>query len=284
VELAEITTLATTMTLTVTKPSVYVPPHMRVRLTAPAPQTKYVLGLSPNTSKTPSTTSTTTFTNGVGMILCAKVDGEIRYGLVKRRAGYGLHLILACLFRDTSCFQEISNEERNALLHICEMREGYSEVFQKLWAETMFHDKSGSEYPSALLRFMARKDYIRDMLLHTQPIFPFGIWGFAKGTPNTNEDDLNCALREMTEETNIRPEDVTLLSIPKQHERFKRWCYTYFVANVNVSVKHEIIPGTSEISEVRWCSLSEALHLIPDIMEEKKALLINLHKTMQPDV
>lgn len=259
------------MTTIVAKPGVYVPPHMRV-------QSKSIARIVRD-----ERFSNFTYKEGVGMIICAKVDGEIRYGLVKRRMGYGTHLILSCLFRDTSCFQEISNEERNALLHVCEMREGYREVFQKLWTETIFHDKDGSEYSSALLRFMARKEYIKEMLLKTQSIFPDGIWGFPKGAPNAYEDDLTCALREMTEETSIRPEDVTVLPIPKQHEQFKRWGYTYHVANVNVPVQHEVIPRAknTEISEVRWCSLSEALHLIPNVMEEKKALLTKLHATMQ---
>jgi 8-oxo-dGTP pyrophosphatase MutT (NUDIX family) len=258
--------MATTMTVSVAKSSVYVPPHMRV-------QSKTITRIA----------SSFTRKEGVGMILCAKVDGEIRYGLVKRRMGYGTHLILACLFNDTECFKEICTEERMALLHVCEMREGYREVFQTLWTETMFHDKSGSEHSSALLRFMARKDYIKEKLLTTQSIFPDGIWGFPKGAPEAYEDDITCALREMAEETSIRPEDVTVLPVPKQHERFKRWGYTYHVANVNVPVQHEVIPRArnTEISEVRWCSLSEALHLIPNVMEEKKTLLVKLHATMQ---
>jgi 8-oxo-dGTP pyrophosphatase MutT (NUDIX family) len=261
------------MTVSVAKPGAYVPPHMRVQSSI-APLTM--------TRVTRDNASSFTRKEGVGMILCAKVHDEIRYGLVKRRMGYGMHIILTCLVRDPSCFAEICNEERNALLHVCEMREGYREVFHKLWTETMFAD-SDSDYSSALLRFMARKEYTKEMLMKTQPIFPHGIWGFPKGAPNAYEDDFSCALREMAEETSIRPEDITVLPVPKQHERFKRWGYTYLVASVNVPVQHEIIPRTqnTEISEVRWCSLSEALHLIPDVMEEKKALLSRLHTTMQ---
>lgn len=265
--------MATTMTVSVAKPGVYVPPHMRIQ----APIAPIAI-----THITRANSSSFTRKEGVGMILCAKVDDEIRYGLVKRRVGYSMHIILTCVVRNSSCFAEICNEERNALLHVCEMREGYREVFHKLWTETMFEDQSGSDYSSALLRFMAHKEYTKEMLMKTQPIFPHGIWGFPKGTPEAYEDDLTCALREMSEETSIRPEDITVLPIPKQHERFKRWDYSYHVANVNVPVQHEIIPRArnTEISEVRWCSLSEALHLIPNVMEEKKALLIRLHETM----
>lgn len=264
-------TMATFVQTTIfEKKKAYVPPHMRLD-TQPNPTSKAIV-------TKPVTTPLSFKTNGIGMILCAKVNGGIRYGLVKRKCGYSMHNILQCSFYSKSCFEEISDEERRKLLHVCNMENNWEKVFEDLWTVTMY-DVPSHHCPLARLRFMQNKDYIKEMLENTTPIFPEGVWGFPKGKPDAHESDVVCAFREVQEETQLLADNITILPISKQYEVFKRWAYTYFVASVNVTVHDKSFPESvgNDTSELRWCSLKEALHLIPDVMDNRKKILQHVH-------
>ena len=88
-----------------------------------------------------------------------------------------------------------------------------------------------------------------------------GHWGFPKGHVENNETEIETAIREIKEETNL---DVEI------NEKF-RYVETYspkenvtkdvdfFVAN---KIGGDVKPQEEEVSEIKWVSPKEALELV----------------------
>lgn len=212
----------------------------------------------------------------VGMILYSQTNTDIKYCLVKRRYGYGMKRILSVTFDDTTCFTEICNIERKALLYVCSMKEHWQHIHARLWRESMWNkDTSSFDYQTCLQKFINNRDIIKKMIKETKSIFPNGIWGFPKGHRERNENDMECAMREVKEETTV--EDVSILSIPMVTENYKGWNYKYFVGITHNNNAKNINIDNPEISAVVWCSFQDALALIPKDAKDKRKLLKQIH-------
>lgn len=90
-------------------------------------------------------------------------------------------------------------------------------------------------------------------------------WGFPKGRRQHRESDINCAIREFTEETNISNDDYVICKNLILNESFKGtnkidYKHLYFIGlskpslKINHNISHE---QSREIIEINWKSLSD---------------------------
>jgi 8-oxo-dGTP pyrophosphatase MutT (NUDIX family) len=109
-------------------------------------------------------------------------------------------------------------------------------------------------------------------------------WGFPKGRRDPRESDLQCALRELYEETSILEKDVLFIrNLEPISERFFGsnhidYCHKYFLLLYNSSkeVKYDKtnIHMAQEIGDIGWFSIDECLNKIrPENIEKKEVLL-----------
>lgn len=109
-------------------------------------------------------------------------------------------------------------------------------------------------------------------------------WGFPKGRRNPHETDLNCAIREFEEETDIKRNNFTVIhnTNPISETFFGsnqiHYCHKYYIAVCNNSVNAELNLNSyqmiKEIGDIKWCSLDEAIAKIrPDNVEKREVLL-----------
>lgn len=217
-------------------------------------------------------------TSSIGMIVYTQSsEGEILYGLVKRKCGYGMKHILAGKFLDATCFIEISDMERMVLLYICSMSKDWERAFNILWTNSMNKNTTSTYFTQTKEKFINNRHLIKKMIEETTSVFPHGVWSFPKGHRERYESDIECALREVKEETMV--DKVTLTSLPVQYETYKEWKYTYFVGAVDNTKAHNmLINDKYEIVQVAWCTLEEALKLIPTDAFEKRNILTHVHK------
>lgn len=222
--------------------------------------------------------------DAIGMILYSVSEYGVRYALVKRRASYGLHKVLVANFHDKVCFTEISNEEKLALIDVCDMQGDYEETYKRLWQDAYWGKEAVCErmIQMSLERFLRKRTMIRDCILHTPSVFPDGVWGFPKGKNDKHQNEVMCAFREVREETGLSSASVTIQLVNPVVEVFKQWRYKYFIAEVDCyAAVNRSMPKDhtidSEVSEVVWFSFNKAYNLIPAVMEEKKNLLSSLH-------
>ena len=104
-------------------------------------------------------------------------------------------------------------------------------------------------------------------------------WEFPKGRKNFQEKDIDCAYREVSEETGLPAKDLTLVEniVPFEEifigSNFKTYKYKYFLASVPTTEGDLTQFQQSEISAVRWFTCSEALEAVRPYHIEKLRLI-----------
>ena len=119
-------------------------------------------------------------------------------------------------------------------------------------------------------------------------------WGFPKGRRNFNETDLNCALREFNEETNINYEDYVLYEniIPLEEEyigsnkiKYKNVYYIGKIRDNNKELKidPENNDQISEVKSIKWLSKDECLNHIRDYSDYKMNVVKQIFDFLDSD-
>jgi 8-oxo-dGTP pyrophosphatase MutT (NUDIX family) len=109
-------------------------------------------------------------------------------------------------------------------------------------------------------------------------------WGFPKGRRDGFESDLDCAMREMFEETGLTSSSVIVIhNLDTLKETFYgsnnvHYCHKYFVVYVpdkkEICVDEKNLLMKREIGDIGWFSLQTAVQkLRPDNIEKREILL-----------
>ena len=111
-------------------------------------------------------------------------------------------------------------------------------------------------------------------------------WGFPKGRRDANEGDLECALREMREETGLLEAEVEIVhNIEPLNETFfgsnnVHYCHKYFLVYVpdgsQVKYSKENPHMRREIGNIGWFPLNDALQKIRTDNVEKREILLRV--------
>ena len=156
-----------------------------------------------------------------------------------------------------------------------------SETFETLWRSLWGEDRMSADFAVSREKFnrLDRYALVRDNLSeYTEPE-----WGFPKGRRARGESDLDCALREFAEETNIPRNAFIVLKNIILEETFMglngiRYRHVYFVALLKqpglVDLKQKFTAmQRREISGIAWKTLADADVLIrPHYIERKNML------------
>jgi len=164
-----------------------------------------------------------------------------------------------------------------------EHRRLQTETFEFLWNQHWGDDTGHSrEYECSLKKF---KELNFSELLNDITGFTESEWGFPKGRRARRESDLDCAIREFSEETNIARTAYTICSNLILKESFSgtngiAYSHVYFIA-----LKTSDITLTSlnpmqerEISAIAWKTLQECRDLIRPHYSQRKELLNSLER------
>ena len=144
----------------------------------------------------------------------------------------------------------------------------------------------------------SKKDYIRSYnkynLINLQNYvnnssinYLYNEWEIPKGRRNLNESDLQCAIREFQEETNISPNDYDLLKDIKPFEEeytgsnntiYKNIYYIAKVKdnNYNLFIDKDNKDQVSEIRSIKWISKNDSLTRIRDYSDYKIQVVDNI--------
>ena len=116
-------------------------------------------------------------------------------------------------------------------------------------------------------------------------------WEFPKGRRNYQEKDIDCALREFSEETGYSEKDITIVAnvLPFEEifvgSNYKSYKHKYYLAYMNNSNKHDNPDSlqkyqTSEVSKIDWKTYDECIESIRPYNLEKKQLITNIHTVL----
>jgi len=164
-----------------------------------------------------------------------------------------------------------------------------SDQFETLWRQLWGDDRSSSDFIPSREKFnqLDRTALMRENLsVYTEPE-----WGFPKGRRNPNESDLDCAVREFCEETNIPRNAFIVLKNIALEETFMGlngilYRHVYYVALLKqpglVDLKQKFTPmQRREISGIAWKTIADADVLIRPHYVERKGMLDQLKVVLQ---
>lgn len=163
------------------------------------------------------------------------------------------------------------------------------EPFDVLWKQLWGEDKTSQDYIQSKERFHQLDRYAlmaNNLSPYTEPE-----WGFPKGRRMRGESDLECAIREFNEETNIPREAYVILRNIRLEETFVglngiTYRHIYFVAMLKhpemVNLAQKFTPmQRREISGIAWKSFEEAQGLVRPHHTERMGMLEQLRNVVE---
>jgi 8-oxo-dGTP pyrophosphatase MutT (NUDIX family) len=163
------------------------------------------------------------------------------------------------------------------------VEETFENLWDRLWGNS--RDSHGLEYDLAQDRFnsLNRKELVEKFPSpYSDPE-----WGFPKGRRMRGETDLECAVREFFEETNI-PKEAYKMTDTSFTEVFKgtnnvMYKHVYYIALLDnskvINLKQKLtLSQRREVSSVDWKTLTESKAITRPHYTERRKMIENLEK------
>jgi ADP-ribose pyrophosphatase YjhB (NUDIX family) len=168
----------------------------------------------------------------------------------------------------------MSKKEVNNILS-----KSFDEMWNNLWKETSNYKIYKDEFNNSKEKFnklMTNENIKKIKQLNLEYDDPE--WGFPKGRRNGLESNLDCAIREFKEETNINIEKNSISQIIPFSEVFKgsnnnTYKTIYYLGISEDNYELEIDIDNNEVSKIEWLSYSEALEKIRPYYFTKKNII-----------
>lgn len=172
--------------------------------------------------------------------------------------------------------------------------------FQKCW-EFLWNTKNDNTYNnefydsrqkfySLLTGNNGRLDYtLRTLIENVDLLYNENEWGFPKGRRNINEKDINCALREFSEETGLDKNNIIIL-----HQFYPIieimvgtngiiYRHIYYIALYNGNEELSKFQK-NEVGDIKWFNTSDTLSKLRDYHLEKKQIISKINSFISTSI
>ena len=173
----------------------------------------------------------------------------------------------------------------------------FEDIWHLLWgsdaesSKRYAHDRITSKQKLAELRAgieleTGERYTLNDLLRQEAVVYKTPEWGFPKGRRDPHELDIQCAFRELEEETSIIESEVLkVLNVAPLIEQFygsngihyrHSYYLAYYVGERSISFDALNPEMAREIGNLQWTNLDEAVRLLRPENVEKKTILLQL--------
>lgn len=186
--------------------------------------------------------------------------------------------------------KNITNDEYNFLINV---KDG-KDIWNKLWVNINESRTKQNEFKRVTKKLniliKGTKDNqgeeynLKSLLEEIKPERTYPEWGFPKGRRMPNETELECSVREFTEETDIAKKNIIIFkNIKPLEETFTgsngiTYRHIYYIAqiknNVNVKINPDNKVQKSEIGDIKLFNKNDALKKI-EKKNKERVLLFN---------
>ena len=162
--------------------------------------------------------------------------------------------------------------------------------FETLWDELWVNNKKKqykNDFYTAKDRFNSLD--LQSVIKKKTHFYETPEWGFPKGRRNYRELDINCAVREFSEETGLTEESISVVKnvIPIREDftgnNNVRYRHIYYLAKIKSShcdtelkLDPENLDQIAEIGDIKWLNKEQCLELIRDSDAPRKRIIINI--------
>ena len=225
-------------------------------------------------------------------IICYKIDNNIpKYLMIQRkdslsfmefvRGKYNIHDIQYI----KQLFECMTKNEKYMLLN-----NAFDEIWSYTWCQsTQVPFKHTKEYLESKQKFeyLSNTNIFNTIALNNTVLEQE--WGFPKGRKKLKETDIECALREFSEETQLTKSDIHIHEdiIPFQEIFFGTnnilYKHVYFIAKLlkedsNLIIDDSCIEQIREVRALQWFTYDEVLQHIKKHNVERIEIFKEVHK------
>ncbi len=183
---------------------------------------------------------------------------------------------------------------KNELLGI--QQKTFDELWEKLWFSGKKRKKQTErmiqEYENSKKLFgQLKKRGLSKLVESCSNNYPTPEWEFPKGRRNNREANLQCAIREFEEETDLDSSEYTIIenALPLTEEyvgtngvRYKHiYYYALYVGNKQLTINRDKYEQYSEIGDISWLSIDDAFSKIRKEQPTKLDILNKLKSFME---
>ena len=225
-----------------------------------------------------------------GILLFSKKPAQdIKYLMIRRRHTFGYVEFIRANFNISKTneryieqlMKEMTNKELESI-----KTESFNTLWDNLWLNKKDHEKYHREYLRSKRNFeLLLNSSVYKKVKDKTSIWETPEWGFPKGKRNKSENAIDCAKREMFEETNLKSDSIyTILSeFNPINEQFiggdgREYKHVYYIArseyNIPVGIDNNNIMQVREVGDIQWLTLDECIKKIRPYNIEK----INMFK------
>ena len=153
----------------------------------------------------------------------------------------------------------------------------FSELWNSLWKKTSKSKAFQKEYKNSKESFdnIINNGFLKK-LVEIKPKYKTPEWGFPKGRRNLFEKNIDCAIREFQEETNIDSKNLFILNkincVNEEYTGTNNLSYKhiYYLSYADENlIEQNIDESNYEVGNIGWFSWDEANELIRDYYNEK---------------
>jgi 8-oxo-dGTP pyrophosphatase MutT (NUDIX family) len=155
--------------------------------------------------------------------------------------------------------------------------------FNKLWRDLWLKNAYKKKYLDEMKKSNIKFDYLKSINFFDNLTSEYSSteWEIPKGGKNYNETNLNCAIRELKEETSLDKDNYQIIKcLEPIHDIFlgtnnKKYRHIFYTALYNNNINNilTIEHSNNEIDCVKWCSWSEIIKLIRPYNNSKIKIL-----------
>jgi 8-oxo-dGTP pyrophosphatase MutT (NUDIX family) len=170
----------------------------------------------------------------------------------------------------------------------------FDTLWKRLWCNQSGQYKSEEEsskekFKILLAGVMTHTDSysLADLVQESSTQWKEAEWGFPKGRRNLYEKDVECALREFSEETGYESSELIENLQPFEEifmgSNYRCYKHKYFLMKMDASLYENTVTTTfdkSEVSKIEWKSYEECLACIRPYNLEKIRVIQDIYKTL----
>lgn len=220
---------------------------------------------------------------------------KYRFLMIRRKDGFGFIEFIRGKYSLNNVGQiqniidEMSVPEKRRILE-----ESYEDLCKLTWGgQNLYHkhEETSSQKKFELLKtgIVVNDEFINLQMLvdKSETAWPETEWEFPKGRRNSQEKDVECALREYSEETGYSINDIELIDNLQPFEEtfigsnYKAYKHKYYLAKLTTSTESDKDClqryQKTEVSQIKWATCEECLRLIRPYNLEKKQLIQNIN-------
>ena len=226
---------------------------------------------------------------GIYEPLCEPVDPtEVSVLMLRRKASMAfMEFVRGKYDFGDADYVKMLLSNMTALEHQLISEKNFEKLWRKLWGNG--RELDSEEYRCAHSKFESMP--IHELLQETPAKFKDPEWGFPKGRRMRGETDVDCAVREFFEETNIETSAYKVFPNINFSETFVgtngvSYRHTYFVALLKDSRQFTLDGRLTavqrrEVSAVEWKTLKECRNITRPHYSERKKMISELEKKVK---